>query len=257
MEGEFNLTGTLFKRLGAYVFDILIVSTLVTLLSYLPILNPNRMQYSEKYNQLVNVYEQYSKEEISEEEYTEAGIPITYELYRLNVYYVIIDIVVVLLYFGVLPYFLKGQTLGKRLFQLRIVGIKDKPLSIVNYLLRCIVLNNVLISIALQCIVHIMSVDTFYAVYQNVNLVGYIILYISLFMVIVRRDGRGLHDMVANTKVVYIGETQKDQIAEEQKVMESEMEVKPKELKKEKKEKVVKAKVTKAKNRKENTKEKK
>ncbi len=257
MEGEFNLTGTLFKRLGAYVFDILIVSTLVTLLSYLPILNPNRMQYSEKYNELVNVYEQYSKEEISEEEYTEAGIPITYELYRLNVYYVIIDIVVVLLYFGVLPYFLKGQTLGKRLFQLRIVGIKDKPLSIVNYLLRCIVLNNVLISIALQCIVHIMSVDNFYAVYQNVNLVGYIILYISLFMVIVRRDGRGLHDMVANTKVVYIGETQKDQIAEEQKVMESEMEVKPKEPKKEKKEKVVKAKVTKAKNRKENTKEKK
>ena len=76
-------------------------------------------------------------------------------------------------------------------------------------------------------------------------------------MVIVRRDGRGLHDMVANTKVVYIGETQKDQIAEEQKVMESEMEVKPKEPKKEKKEKVVKAKVTKAKNRKENTKEKK
>ena len=40
MEGEFNLTGTLFKRLGAYVFDIIIVSMLVSLLSYLPILNP-------------------------------------------------------------------------------------------------------------------------------------------------------------------------------------------------------------------------
>ena len=53
MEGEFNLTGTLFKRLGAYVFDILIVSMLVSLLSYLPILNPNRTQYSEKYNELV------------------------------------------------------------------------------------------------------------------------------------------------------------------------------------------------------------
>ena len=112
MVGEFNLTGTLFKRLGAYFFDIIIVSMLVSLLSYLPILNPNRTQYSEKYNELVNVYEQYSKEEISEEEYTEAGIPITYELYRLNVYYVVIDIVVVLLYFGVLPYFMKGQTLG-------------------------------------------------------------------------------------------------------------------------------------------------
>ena len=237
MEGEFNLTGTLFKRLGAYVFDILIVSMLVSLLSYLPILNPNRAQYSEKYNELVNVYEQYSQDKISESEYTEAGIPITYELYRLNVYYVVIDIVIVLLYFGVLPYFLKGQTLGKRLFQLRIVGVKDKPLSIVNYLLRCVVLNNVLISIALQCIVYFMSVDTFYSVYQNVNLVGYIILYISLFMIIVRKDGRGLHDMVANTKVVYIGQTQANALLEEQKIMESEMEVKPKEVKKEQKEK--------------------
>ena len=259
MEGEFNLTGTLFKRLGAYVFDILIVSMLVSLLSYLPILNPNRAQYSEKYNELVNVYEQYSQDKISESEYTEAGIPITYELYRLNVYYVVIDIVIVLLYFGVLPYFLKGQTLGKRLFQLRIVGVKDKPLSIVNYLLRCVVLNNVLISIALQCIVYFMSVDTFYSVYQNVNLVGYIILYISLFMIIVRKDGRGLHDMVANTKVVYIGQTQANALLEEQKIMESEMEVKPKEVKKEQKEKVVKAKTPKAKTKtkKENTKEKK
>ena len=56
--------------------------------------------------------------------------------------------------------------------------------------------------------------------------------------------------MVANTKVVYIGETQANALLEEQKVMESEMEVKPKEAnkeKKEKKEKVVKAKTTKAK----------
>ena len=257
MEGEFSLTGTLFKRLGAYVFDIFVVSMLVSLLSYLPILNPNRTQYSEKYNELVNVYEQYSQSEISESEYTEAGIPITYELYRLNIYYVAIDIVIVILYFGVLPYFLKGQTLGKRLFQLRIVGAKDKPLSIVNYLLRCVVLNNVIISIVLQCIVYFMSVDTFYPVYQNVNLVGYIILYISLFMIIVRRDGRGLHDMVANTKVVYIGETKANALLQEQQVMESEMEVKPKEVKKEKKEKVVKAKTTKAKSKRESTKEKK
>ena len=257
MEGEFDLTSTLLKRLGAYVFDIFIVSMLVSLLSYLPILNPNRTQYSEKYNELVNVYEQYSQDKISESEYTEAGVPITYELYRLNVYYVVIDIVIVILYFGVLPYFLKGQTLGKKLFQLRIVGAKDKPLSIVNYLLRCVVLNNVIISIALQCIVYFMSVNTFYPVYQNVNLVGYIILYISLFMIIVRKDGRGLHDMVANTKVIYIGETKANAVLEEQKVMESEMETKPKESKKEKKEKVVKVKTTKVKSKKENTKEKK
>ena len=45
-------------------------------------------------------------------------------------------------------------------------------------------------------------VENYYNVYQNINLVGSIITYTIIFMVIVRRDGRGLHDYVANTKVV-------------------------------------------------------
>ena len=55
------MTGTFFKRLLAFVLDILIVSLVVTLLSYVPFLNPNRDAYSEKYNELVNVYEQVEK----------------------------------------------------------------------------------------------------------------------------------------------------------------------------------------------------
>ena len=40
---------TFFKRIGAYVLDVLIVSLLVSLLSYVPFLNPSRDAYSEKY----------------------------------------------------------------------------------------------------------------------------------------------------------------------------------------------------------------
>ena len=239
------MTGTFFKRLLAFILDILIVSLVVTLLSYIPFLNPNRDAYSEKYNELVNVYEQVEKNEISQEEYNEAAIPISYELYRLNIPTILVDIVCSLLYFGVLPFFMDGQTIGKRLFQLRVVSANDKPLNIVNYLLRAVVLRNILISLALLAVIYFMDASNYYNVYQNVNLVGYIIMYINLFMIVMRQDNRGLHDFVANTKVVFTQEEMEnrlEKIEEEQKVLEKELEIKPA-----KTEKVVKAKTPKTK----------
>lgn len=243
--GGIFLTGTVFKRIGAYILDILIVSMITTVLANFSFLNPNKDAYSEKYNELVNVYEQYEESEISEQEYNEAAIPISYELYRLNIPTVLVDIVCILLYFGVLPYFMKGQTIGKKLFQIRIVSANDKPVSLVQYLLRATVLGNVLISIASILIITLMNADNFYIVYENVNLVGYIIMYITLFMVLIRKDNRGLHDFVANTKVVLTEEEMKERLAkieEEQAVLEKELEVKPKT-----KEKTVTAKTTKVK----------
>lgn len=243
------MTGTFFKRLLAFILDILIVSLVVTLLSYVPFLNPNRDAYSEKYNELVNVYEQVEKNEISQEEYNEAAIPISYELYRLNIPTILVDIVCSLLYFGVLPFFMDGQTFGKKLFQLRVVSANDKSLNLINYLLRAVVLRNILISIALILVIYFMDASNYYAVYQNVNLVGYIIMYINLFMIVMRQDNRGLHDFVANTQVVFTHEEMEnrlEKIEEEQKVLEKELEKKPV-----KNEKVVKAKTKKTTKKKE------
>ena len=214
---------TFFKRIGAYVLDVLIVSLLVSLLSYVPFLNPSRDAYSEKYNELVNLQEQYSSSEISLDEYNQAFEPIAYEIYRYNTYYVIIDLVCTLLYFGVLQFFCKGQTIGKKLFQIRVVSNDERPLTLVNFILRTVVLSNMIISVALQCIVHFMDVDHYYMVYENVNLVGSIILYIILFMIVVRADGRGLHDFVANTKVVLDDpQIKEEKVENEQKIIDLE-----------------------------------
>ena len=220
---------TVFKRAGAYLLDLVIVALVVSLLSYVPILNPNRVAYSEKYNELSNLYTQFTNNEISREEYEEAYVPISYDLYRLNANYVILDIVAVLLYFGVLPFFTGGQTIGKKLFNLRISSVDDKPLTIFNYLLRALVLHNIIISILEILIVYLMTADSFFYVYKNVNMVGYIITYITLFMVIVRKDNRGLHDMVARTKVVKISDNKMER---EQAVLIHEQEIKIEEPKK-------------------------
>lgn len=221
------MNSTVLKRICAYLLDFLLVLLLVTLLSYVPFLNPHRREYSEKYNELVNVYDQYLDKEISEQEYNEAYVPIAYEMYRLNTNYVILDMVIVLLYFAVMPYFFQGQTIGKKLFQLRIVGKENKDLSFLNYLLRAVVLNNVIISFLLQLIVYLFDVGSYEFYYRNVNLAGYIIQYATLFLVFVRKDGRGLHDLVAGTKVVFTEEQAKrrlKRLEEEEKTLNSELE---------------------------------
>ena len=103
------------KRLCAYLIDFLIVYLLVILLSFIPFLNPTRASYNEKYNELVNLTNEYVEHKIDENEYKEAYIPISRDIYKLNTSYVILDTVIVLLYFGLLPFFYNGQTIGKKL----------------------------------------------------------------------------------------------------------------------------------------------
>ena len=192
---------TLLKRFGAYFIDYLIVTVIVYGVMLLPFVNPHREEYNTKYNEVVRVNEQFQNNEISSEEFNEAIIPIAYDLYRLNSSYVVISTICFIGYFVIFQYIYKGQTIGKKLFKLKVVSTNDKPLTIANYLVRALVLYNILIPIIELIIVFTMKQDNYYGLYQNINLVSYIIMYITLFFMLVRADGRGLHDILANTIV--------------------------------------------------------
>lgn len=194
---------TFLKRFSAYIVDYFIITIVIYAIMLLPFVNPHNEEYQTKYNELINVNEQFMNEEINKEEYDAAFVPIAYDLYRLNGSYVIVSTICFLAYFGVFQYFFKGQTLGKKLFRFKVVSSNDKELTLVNYILRAVVLYNILIPILELFVVSFWNVDTYLPIYQNVNMVGYVIMYITIFMILVRKDGRGLHDFVANTKVLY------------------------------------------------------
>ncbi len=192
----------LLKRLGAYFIDYLVVNIIIYGVMLLPFINLNKEEYNTKYNEIIQVNEQFQNNEISSEEFNEALVPIAYDLYRLNVSYVVVSTVCFIGYFVFFQFLNKGQTIGKKLCKLRVKGINDKQLTLANFLVRALILYNILIPIFELIIVYVMSADTYYPVYQNINLVSYIILYITLFVMLVRQDGRGLHDLLANTIVL-------------------------------------------------------
>lgn len=126
--------------------------------------------------------------------------------YKINKYstmYNIVYIVVLILYFVGFNVWTDGQTFGKKIFGLRIVNNKDsKKLTWVNYLIRTFVLYNLFYYFALLLGPYFLDVDGFYNwgyVWGNIR--NYLEIFI-LVMIIFRVDNRGIHDLLAGTKVI-------------------------------------------------------
>ncbi len=193
----------IFRRIMAFFIDLFIVSVITSLLASIPFLNPGKQHYEESYNRILKVYEQYKNEELTIEEYETQFISVSYDLNRMNMNYVIINVVVMIGYFVIFQWQRKGKTIGKQLLKLQIVSVnEEKEVSIFSYLLRCIVLNNLIITLAQMIVILTYSKDNYYVIYNNLNLVGYIVLYLIIFFILIRTDKRGLHDFVAGTKVI-------------------------------------------------------
>lgn len=211
------------RRFGAYLIDLLIIGIIGAILSYIPMLNPNANEYEQTYQEVLSLYERYSNNEITLNEYETGYISLSYDLNRSNAVYTCFNLVLLLLYFVIVPVVMKGQTVGKKLLRLKVVSHQDEGnVGIVSYLVRAIIQNNILITVAQLGIIFYFTKDNYYTIYNNVNMVGYILLYLIVFLVLVRKDKRGLHDLVAGTKVISLEdylidheETPKEVLAEE------------------------------------------
>lgn len=126
----------------------------------------------------------------------------------------IITIVCTLLYFGIIQYFLKGQTIGKKLLKLKVVSASDKKLNILNYILRSLIVNSVL----LNTIGIVFLLFASKSVYQNADTVISTLISvveaIIIFLVLTREDQRGLHDLLFNTKVISTESVEESSIEE-------------------------------------------
>lgn len=192
---------TILKRIGAYLIDLLVITLFSMIITRISFINPKYDEYveaSEKYNEMLNDY--YDKKiEISE--FNDKVSEISYDLNKNGYVYLISDIVVIILYFGVFNFVSKGQTLGKRIMNLQIVSAKDKPLKIYNYLIRCIILNGIIMDIV-TLIAICFSRSKYYDIYSigsNINMIIQVAIFISIMFSV---SGRGLHDFLAGTKVI-------------------------------------------------------
>lgn len=241
----------LIKRVLAYMIDLIIIITITSLITYIPIFDKKMDSYEKKYNEYQDKYneyadylklleESYKDDEIDEEEYTKLteeekyqtnikeyyedkkisqgeykkivnelnedystiANNYTYKLNKLGSFNSIITLICTLLYFGLFQYLLKGQTIGKKILKLKVVSASNKKINILNYILRSLIVNDVL----LNGVGVIFLLTTSKKVYLQANNILGILISISeaiiIFLVVSRDDHRGLHDLLFNTQVI-------------------------------------------------------
>ncbi len=127
----------------------------------------------------------------------------------------IINLFLGIIYYAVIPYYSKGQTIAKYLLKLTVVNVKGENPSLLKHALRSVILwNNYLTLPVLPFALWR------FEVYRNLSSsflsISAIFIAVSVIMMFNVKDPRGLHDLLLKTHVVLINPTEpkKDWLAE-------------------------------------------
>ena len=228
------------KRLMAYVIDILIVSICMTPILNWSVINPYIDEYTENYTEYTELLEQANAGDTDPEdaEYEEKIIDLNYQINKYKVVSSSISAGSLLLYFALLQWALKGQTIGKKIMKIKVVANReDKKLNIGNYILRSLILNNIIFTIVLIVGVYLFKEDGYYNLSMIVSYLQLLVMSIIMLMIVLRKDFRGLHDIIAGTKVIDVSPNvlvDKKEDDEEKVTIEAKENTKEKETKKSK-----------------------
>ena len=147
-------------------------------------------------------------ENLDLETYTNELIKLEYQYDRYTIPASVVNLVMVVLYFVVFQYYNKGRTLGKKLFKIKVIG-KNKDLSINMLWIRALV-NSSLAALFLLIVLTLVFLNindymTYYMIKMGISLVDTAIVITSAFMILYRKDKRGIQDLLASTEVVKEG----------------------------------------------------
>lgn len=195
------------KRFSAYLLDIFFIYLLLSLVTSIKFINPTYDKFIESYEKYSDVVERYTNKEISLNEMQELNKDNFYNVTKYSISSNIVIIVGIFLYFGVFQKYNHGQTLGKKIMKLKVISNDDKDVNIWKYLLRVLPMYFVFIGSAVALLIN--TILIFILDSSNYMMVSSIVMYVLLglgiidvVMLLIRKDKRGLHDIVANTKVL-------------------------------------------------------
>ncbi len=188
-----------YQRLFAYILDMFIVSMLASILAQ-PFIDLKATEKLQK--EATEIIEKYEKNKISAKTYVYQTIDLNYQIAKTNGIYSLITIAILILYFVVLQFYYKGQTLGKKIMNIAVVKYDRTTLTINDLIFRSLIVNSIFLNMLTFALMVFTSRDIYGYGTIILELIQYGVIIATIFMIAIRKDGRGLHDLVANTIVV-------------------------------------------------------
>lgn len=190
------------RRFLAYFLDIMIVGLVVSSLANIRIINPYYDEYLEVQDKIKETYKDVNEDNILDVVFKEDNINLYRDLRKANSVTSIISVCCYVLYFVGFQKWNKDQTVGKKLMKIKVVSVDKKEVSGLDYLVRSVFLYNLLFTSLNTWIAFKFSGNMYLNLTSIFSSVGSLITLVTYLMILVRSDGRGLHDIVGHTKVV-------------------------------------------------------
>lgn len=191
--------GLFIKRVVAFIFDIILISVLVSFicspfLDYDSIANLNE--------NATEILVDYSEGNINTETYISSASSILFRLARKQGLISLITIILNVLYFIVYQFYNNGQTVGKKILGIKVISNDSSELTFDNYIYRSFIINSILIDMLVFILLIFASQDLYISGAGLLGIINFILIFICGFMIIFNKEKRGLHDLVGNTRVV-------------------------------------------------------
>ena len=190
------------KRIGAYIIDYLFVFLLITMLSQIRVLNPSYEEYAESYVRYEEIMDDLTVDNAVEIAKSKEYMQVNYDLSKYSVSISIISLVVYLAYFVGFQKWNNNQTLGKKLFNIQVVGNENKKVGWLQLLWRGVVLYNLIWEVLAIVSIWVFNYEGYMYASSLLTFIAGAIIWVNIFFVVIRNDSRGIHDLLAKTKVV-------------------------------------------------------
>ncbi len=188
------------ERLGAYIIDVWIVFLVTSLIATFVDFNQDKVKVLNA--EIDELTSRVLNNEISFDTYFGEYASIAQDIDRNNAIYNVVNAFVIIGFFIVIPYFNDGMSIGKRILKIKVVRDDGELLSLNNLVIRNFITTSLAYMLISLSLLYITPIMFYFWIILFLSFMQFLLVILSAFMVIYRRDKRGLHDMLAHTSVI-------------------------------------------------------
>ncbi len=194
---------TIFRRILAYIIDMLIVSFILAIFSKIPLISIDTDKYYDTYERYFETLRETAQagETMSAEVMSE----FEYDLAKASINSTVANLVLTIVYFIGFQFLNKGQTIGKKLMKVKVTNDNGEAPSLLQMIIHVGVGYSVFMTIITSTLFFAASKSTYLSLITYLQFLDMAIVFIGIIMILFRKDEKGLHNLLAKTKVVREG----------------------------------------------------
>lgn len=184
-----------FRRFNAFLIDLLIVLLFLMIIYYFV---PENNLVNKINENIAQLNEQIMKHDIGYKDYIMNVSDNIYKLDYERIPYTAFNILIIILYFIVIPTITKGYTIGMYLLNLKLKG----KITINNLFLRNLITTGLLYLLTSFVAIYLFKGTTYFLVLTILGFIQILLVIISTFMVLYKQDGKGIQDIISGTGII-------------------------------------------------------